>query len=314
MGLSKAPKTLRDYFYAWRLWTQAAEASGWSVLPANPRELALYLVQRAAERGKVGTVTRAIEAVNYVHALNGLAKPGLASLPQMVAEAVKRELGQPKQQRPPLETWMVREVVRLYCRDSAPWYQWVTGIGLLVGFAAAGRYDDLKEMRLDPTHCQFESTHVRLLLDKRKNRQHRADAQWLEIAASPGSDTCPVALLRRHVSRMGREGFLLRELVGGHHDNPYSWSLGQLGRPWDYEPFLRALRGALIHACGLPVEVAERYATHSMRRGCATTQLRQGLSESRVRQHAGVTSVTWCDTYNHPDTQQRLELTRILGL
>ena len=115
-----APLSSRQYFYGWKGWVRFAREREIAPLPANPQQFAKYLVFLVQGTGAKGSVTNAINAVNYVHTLNGLAPPGHASLPSTVASAVKRELAAPVDQKEPLEPWMLKAVVPGPCTPTSP--------------------------------------------------------------------------------------------------------------------------------------------------------------------------------------------------
>jgi hypothetical protein len=320
-GYSRARSTNRKYFYAWRRWVQFATQQGYSILPAEPQQFARYLVWIAASTAKLGGVTSAIDAIGFVHRLNKLPPPKTHGPVDAVAAALKREWGKPAHQVRPLKSWMVMTIVEHYClkRKQFSLYHWVIAMGILAGYTALGRYDDIKEMRLEPENCVFRDSHIRIFLRKRKNVA-KAEGMWVDIAADPGSPTCPVRLLRQYISYVGPRGFLLRDLqhngglgaTFGTLPHTPLWVPGNPARPLSYDAFKKALRLALKTACGFPDDIAELYATQSIRRGGATTALKHGINHSLVRTHAGVTSFDWTDRYNDPDLEQRLAPSRAL--
>lgn len=309
-GRSRAASTLHKYFYPWRKWVEACRAKGYTPLPAKSDEFTRYLVYLASNRRNASCVRDAISAVNFVHSLCDLPSPSQAStLPWGVADAVKREWAKPVKQAAPLETWMVAAILRRYCAEGGDLALWTVAIGILAGFVCFGRYDCITRLRLEPEFLRFapDGSHARLFIDKRKTDQYHG-GQFVDVAASPGSDICPVRLLQRYTQLVGAKGFLLR---GKGPDAPMA-----------YRDFIAAFRTALNLCCGIPRNLTEtyadlsvdRYSTHSIRRGATTAALRNGASVRGVRKQAGVTGLHWEDRYEDPDLEARLSVTRALDI
>jgi hypothetical protein len=201
IGSSSAPSTLKNYYYAYRLWAHACRDKGWIPCPADPVVFARYLVQLASNRQNVGCVSRAIEAVNYVHIINGLVGPGRTLLPIAVLTAVERDLKAPLRQAAPLTPWMLKSIILQYCTPTSPIKHWVVGVGITLGYMCFGRYDCLKELRLEASDCQFylDGPLVRIFVAKRKtetNVGRASGSMWRPLPARPPAQSgscCPTS-------------------------------------------------------------------------------------------------------------------------
>lgn len=309
LSASMAPNTIRDYFYAWRRWVDTCKAKGWCPCPAKANEFAKHLILIAQNTQKVGGITKAIAAVNYVHTLNQLPIPGYSPTISVVQEAIKRELTRPTVQKEPLLPWMVKAILRQYCTPTSSLWQWVIGINVMVAFALLDRYDDLSKLRLDPEYFELYETYAVFHVGKRKT-DPLGKGQKVEISAS-GSSTCPIMLLHEYVRRVGPRGPLLKPLVPYSHQRQINLSSDT---PMVYTTFLTAMRKALEECCGFPPELAKQFGTHSNRSGGATAMYRGGVDPNIPMNIAGVVGTQWRQRYDRPDLNTRLAASRTLGL
>ena len=105
-----APNTWRAYASDWRHWSTWATAHGAPVLPADPLDLARYLVAHAGTLS-TGTLTRRCSAVSKAHVLAGHGDPADDPAVREVLRGLRRQHGTPRRGAPPLWTSDVERII-----------------------------------------------------------------------------------------------------------------------------------------------------------------------------------------------------------
>jgi hypothetical protein len=86
-----------------------------------------------------------------------------------------------------------------------------------------------------------------------------------------------------------------------------------LGRESEFVEYIQHLRTCLTHIGVTPAE-AMLFAGQSARTGAATSAARAQMAPHDICRLAGVTSISWHLGYMRPDSHDRLQASRALGL
>jgi integrase len=95
-----APNTWRAYAADWRKWSAWAADYRLAALPAQPLDLARYLVDEA-ERVKTGTLSRRLSAIRKAHLLAGHADPTDDPAVRAVLQGLRRDRTEPAEGKQP---------------------------------------------------------------------------------------------------------------------------------------------------------------------------------------------------------------------
>jgi len=158
---SLAANTWRAYAADWRHWSAWATEHGIVLMPAEPLELARYLVDQAAA-ARVGTLTRRLSAIAKAHVLAGHADPTDDPAVREVLRGLRREHGTARRGAPPLWTSDVERITA--ATDTVPSRTFGPRQGtaeardralLLLAFTSALRRSelaalDIDDLKLDP--------------------------------------------------------------------------------------------------------------------------------------------------------------------
>src|SRR5437016_1991892 len=108
--VSKAESTLRGYRSDWRHFTEWCQAHDIGPLPALPETVASYIAE-CAERLKVGSIQRRLNAIAEAHKAVGIESPTLAGMVRNTLKGIKRTIGTAAVQKAPTLTDDIRAMV-----------------------------------------------------------------------------------------------------------------------------------------------------------------------------------------------------------
>ena len=253
---SKANETKRAFAKNWKAFESWCQAAGAVAFPCSPEVLEAYLVH-LAERGlRTASIEQARWSVDTAHRTGGLPAPGASEQVRVVLAGIRRTIGRPQHRKAALT---IEHLRRIPFRDDL--------IGrrdkalLLVGFAGGLRRSELAGLQVS----QIEETPfgLRLRLERSKTDQE-GQGQFVEIVRARTADCCPVEALRSWLAAAGIErGAVFRSIT--------RW--GRPGARLSTVSIGRLVKDAAA-ACGLD---PAQFGGHSLRAGCATYLLDQGV-------------------------------------
>lgn len=294
---SLAPNTWRAYQADWRHWSAWTSEQQLPTLPAQPLDLARYLVAHAGNQPgglSVGTLTRRLSAISKTHLLAGQADPADDPAVREVLRGLRRQHGTAKRGAPPLWTSDIERIIAETRTVPSP-----AGPGqglaelrdralLLLAFTTALRRSELSALHIS----DLEPDPAGLVVHVRRSKTDQSgDGSYVGVPHASRPALCPVQAtaewLQALAERLGQPrpdpgGPLFRPV--DRHDR-----LGSLGAH-RHGPQARlspdAIRAALIRratAAGLTPSHGERFFTaHSTRSGFATQAAANGATEASI--------------------------------
>jgi len=275
---SKAQNTLRGYRSDWRDFSRWCDAHGLSPLPAGPECVASYIAE-CAERLKVGSIQRRLNAISEVHKAMGLESPTSTGIVRATIKGIRRALGTATVQKAPAVTADIRAMVEatdaglIGVRDRAL---------ILLGFAGAFRRSEL--VSLDVEDCTFGKDGLTITLRRSKTDQE-GFGRKIGIPYGSNPSTCPIRTTQSWIEHAG--------IVTG----PIFRSIHRHGR-------IQPGRLAGADVARVMKKLAERagldplkYAGHSLRAGHATSAAIAGASERSIMNQTGHRSVQMLRRY-----------------
>jgi site-specific recombinase XerD len=275
---SKAASTLRGYRSDWREFCAWCERHGLRALPASPECVASYIAE-CAERIKVGSIQRRLNAIAEAHKANGLDSPPASGMVKNVMKGIRRTLGSAPSQKTAALTDDIRAMVDatdaslIGLRDRAL---------ILLGFAGAFRRSEL--VGLDIEDCAFGKDGLRVALRRSKTDQDGAGRK-IGIPYGSNPETCPVRVLQTWLEQAAiASGPVFRSLNRHGQVQPGGLSPADVAR----------VVKKLAQRAGLD---AAQYAGHSLRAGHATAAAIAGASERSIMNQTGHRSVQMVRRY-----------------
>ncbi len=275
---SKAESTVRGYQTDWRDFCAWCEGHGLCPLPSTPETVAAYIAE-CAERLKVGSIQRRLNAIAEAHKTSRLEVPTHDGLVRSTLKGIRRMKGTAPVQKAPALTDDIRAMVDVAdggligTRDRAL---------VLLGFAGAFRRSEL--VGLDVEDCAFTRDGLTITLRRSKTDQDGAGRR-IGIPYGSNPDTCPVRTLQGLINDTGiSTGPVFRSINRHGQIQPDRLSGIDVARVVKK----LALRAGLDPA---------KYAGHSLRAGHATTAAMAGASERSIMKQTGHRSVQMVRRY-----------------
>lgn len=219
---ARAPSTLRGYQSDWRefsAWCSSVDGGGSDPSPASAAAVAGYLTALAQAGAKVGTISRRLSAIRFVHQMRDQPDPTRNARVIAVWEGIRRTHGAPPEQAAPLmppelfdvldacptvKTWRtpgrLAEPDLAGARDRAL---------LLVGFVAALRRSELAALTVD--QVADHPNGLVLTLPRSKTNQTGEHVEVVVLPRAGHPERCPVTAIERWCQLAGvTDGALLR--------------------------------------------------------------------------------------------------------
>jgi integrase len=275
---SKAESTLRGYRSDWRDFCSWCGVRNLGALPASPETVASYIAE-CAERLKVGSIQRRLNAIAEAHKAVGVDPPTRHATVVNTMKGIRRSLGTAPVQKAPALTDDVRAMVdatdgsTIGARDRAL---------VLLGFAGAFRRSEL--VGLDVEDCAFSKDGLTITLRRSKTDQQGAGRK-IGIPYGSNPDTCPVRTVLAWVEAAGLTGGPLFRSVN-RHGKVHPGRLSGI----DVARVVKKLVGR----AGLD---PARFSGHSLRAGHATSAAMAGASERSIMNQTGHRSVQMVRRY-----------------
>ena len=292
---SKAKNTIRGYQSDWRDFCQWCERLGVCAVPGSPETVATYIAE-CAQRLKVGSIQRRLNAITEAHKAMELESPTHWPLVVNTMKGIKRSLGTAVEPKAPALTEDIRSMLAtadpglMGLRDRAL---------ILLGFAGALRRSEVVGIQFDDLVFNRDGLTVTLRRGK-TDQEGRGRKLGIPYGSSP--ETCPVRAVQTWlVSSATRSGPLFRSI--NRHGSILPKSLSGI----DVSRIVKKLakRAGLDHAS---------LAGHSLRSGHATSAAILGASERSIMNQTGHQSVEMVRRYIREGTLFRDNSATRLGL
>jgi len=247
-------------------------------LPAAAESVAAYIAE-CAERLKVGSIQRRLNAIAEAHKAASLDSPTHAGLVRNTLKGIRRTLGTAPAQKAAALTDDVRAMVEatddglIGERDRAL---------VLLGFAGAFRRSELVALAADD--CGFGKDGLTVTLRRSKTDQ-TGEGRKIGIPYGSNPETCPVRTVQAWMEQAGiTDGLLFRSINRHGKVQPGGLSGIDVAR----------IVKKLAERAGLD---AAKYAGHSLRAGHATSAAIAGASERSIMRQTGHRSVQMVRRY-----------------
>ena len=270
--------TLRGYRSDWREFTSWCSRLDLEPVPAAASTISTYLTELARAGAKVGTMSRRLSAIRFIHQLQNRPDPTRNARVVAVWEGIRRTHGAPPDQSAPLmppelfdvldacpvtKTWRTRgrpqETDVAGARDRAL---------LLIGFVAALRRSELAALTTD--HIAEHPNGLVINLPRSKTNQHGEEAEIVVVPRAGNPDRCPVTALQRWTD--------LAENTDGPLFRPVGKSNRPLPRRLNPDSINTLVQNAVARAGIDPTP----YSAHSLRAGFVTYAHLRGASDRAI--------------------------------
>ena len=275
--------------------------------PAKPIYVALYLSYLLQKADTPSPVEEAVNALSWAHNLACVEDPTGHPLVKQVLEGAKRMLAHRVNKKEPITPEILRSLVDRYATEQATLADIRTLTICLLGFVGFFRYSELAKIK--ECDLQFFEDHLEIFVESSKTDQYRDGA--IVVIARTGTDYCPVAMLERYMCLANisvanlSDNYLFRRLI--------STKNGQKLRDSANLSYTRAreLVLAMLESIGLD---RKQFSLHSLRSGGASAAANAGVPDRHFKRHGQWRSESAKDGYVQDRIEERLSVSKKLGL
>ncbi|GGM09624.1 site-specific integrase [Nakamurella endophytica] len=299
IGAARAANTVRGYRSDWTEFTTWCAQQGLDPLPAAPRTVSGYLTLLAGHGAKVGTMSRRLSAIKFVHKLQNHPDPTANALVVGVWEGIRRHhTTDPDQARPlmPPQLWDVLATFptqRTWKTPSRPPESDLAGARnramLLVGFVAALRRSEI--VGIDVEHIADHDRGIVVQLSRSKTNQRGDTTELVVLPRATNTARCPVTALQTWLQLAAiTDGPVFRAVSKGNR------ALNRRLAPAAVNDIVQTA----VAAAG--IDQPEQYSAHSLRAGFVTYAHTRGATDHAIAHQTRHRSLTSVGTYIRTDT------------
>ena len=303
---SKAPATVKKYAGAFSRWKRWANSKpGIVAFPAKPFQLALYMSFLMKSARTSAPVYEAVNSLSWVHTLAVVEDPTDHPLVKQILAGAKRILAHKTEKKEPITAEILQKLYDKFVTADADLPVIRTMTICLLGYAGFFRFSELASLR--ECDIKFYDQHVEVFVESSKTDQFREGA-WVPIARMH-SDTCPVSMLERYFQLAEIKGDADKHLFRGLTKTKEGYKL-RAGGGISYTRVRELLLEKLTEV-GLD---AKLFGLHSLRSGGASAAANAGVPDRWFKRHGRWLSENAKDGYIKDKLEDRLTVTKNLGL
>ena len=273
-------------------------------MPASPIHVALFLVELLESGATYSVVCNIVCSLKWAHDMNGRIDPTNNAFVKNLVESAKRHAKPVRRRKEPVTKEMLISLCGKF-KDSNGLMTIRDLTMILLAFSSFLRFDELSQLRCKDIIVKED--HLCIKIGKSKTDQYR-DGD--EILVSKGSsEACPYLMFLRYAQAasldLSTDMYLFRPL----YRSKKKCVLVKQNKPISYttarECFLRKLKAV---APGLHLGL------HSLRAGGATAAANSGVSDRCWKRHGRWKSDSSKDGYVKDSIENRLKVSKNLGL
>lgn len=304
---SRSDNTTKTYKYAFDAWTKWCVFNNICSLPGSDIHVSLYLIENAEYAHSDSKINNIFYAISWAHKLAGLPDPCKSNLVISVREGALRLIGHSLSKKEPITPDILKHIVLLYGKDNANLKDLRVACMCLLSFSGFLRFSELANLKRN--NIIFFDSHVKLHLEQSKTDIYREGKDVL-ISRTLNS-TCPVNMLQRYLISAdisdNNTDYIFRGLV--YCKSVDSYKLRKTGK-LSYTSARDILLSALNNL-GLD---KTKYGLHSLRSGGATAAASANIEDRIFKKHGRWKSDRAKDGYVKENIQERLSVTKNLGI
>ena len=272
--------------------------------PADPFFICIYFNDLILEKQSINAISTALCGIRWGHLKAGYDSPTDCQLVKLAFKGAQRVATvKDKNRKEPFTSEMIGELVKRYgSSDNLINHRFI--VICVIGFAGFLRISELLNLQIQD--IKFKESWYEITIKKSKTDQIREGN--IVFIAKTSTPTCPVFWLKKYLSSTGLQNqptsYLLCRLAKtkkGHN------AIGK--HPISYQT---ARKTFLEHINFLNPE--NDYGLHSLRSGGATAAANSGIPERLIGKHGRCSSATSREVCIKDAKQQRLRVSKSLGL
>lgn len=301
----KSDNTVKSYFNAFKRWERFIISQGHVALPAQSVHVALYLTHLLNNGSTFHPVSNAIYGIKWAHEINGLRDPTTNTFVTSILESSKRVAPKKTDKKEPVSTETLINICETF-KNSLDLLIVRDLCMMLLSFSGFLRYDEVSSLRF--SDVVVHESHLVLHIQKSKTDQYR---QSSEVLISKGTTVaCPYNMFFRYTNLAGfgcqsDSNYLFRPV----YRSGKTCKLISKNKKLSYT----AARESILGRVKL-VSPGCNVGLHSFRSGGATVAANADVSDRCLKKHGRWKSDSSKDGYIVDSTENRLKISKVLGL
>lgn len=302
---SKSDNTVKSYFNSFKRWQSFIYLQGHNALPAQPVHVALYLTHLINSGSTYHPVYNAIYGIKWAHEINGLLDPTDNNFVISILEAAKRVAPKKVDKKEPITKDALIQICDMFKHSTDALV--VRDLTMMVlSFSGFLRFDELVSLRFCDVILQ--ESHLILNIQKSKTDQYR---QGSEVLVSKGeTSACPYSMYVRYVKLVNfilspKDFYLFRPVFRSSSICKLINKNKKLSYTAARESILKRVKLVLPN-CNIGL--------HSFRSGGATAAANADVSDRCLKKHGRWRSDASKDGYIVDSIENRLHVSKCLGL
>ena len=298
-----APSTRQKYEKAWNSWCKFCVSHSIVALPADPFCIALYFNNLLHSQAKRGAINDAFYGIRWGHHSAGCFSPTDHPFVKLALDGALRLTEYTGSRRKdPMTSHMIKTLVKMYYNEPYNLSKIRFLVICILGFCGFMRISELLELKIKD--LSFYEEYMTIFLKESKTDQLR-EGNIIYISKT-FTKNCPVNLTKHYISLAGLKSndYLIAKLIRVKRGYKMDGS-EHLSYSRTREIFLQFTE---------PVSSGLSLGLHSLRSGGASAAAENNVSDRLISKHGRWSSERARDGYIADSTQNRLKVSRQLGL
>ena len=287
-------------------WQSFCSTRNINVIPANYFSVAMFLTDMLEKGATKHTVIPAVHAIKYHHQINGHEFRTNNPYIKGMMDAANRLPKLKSNKKLPIPTETIINICEKY-KDSNSLAD-IRDLALIsLSFAGFLRFDEVSSIKAN--HIKFEQDHMQIYLPKSKT-----DQIWdgTNIVIAKGETAaCPMNLTKEYLARANikenANEFIFRPLFRSKSRSGIVYSNKKISYSTARECCIKKLKS-------VGYKDIKSFGLHSFRSGGATAAAKAKISGDNVKRHGRWRTEESKERYIRKDLEERLEITKSLGL
>lgn len=301
---SKSDSTVRKYYIYFQKWQSFCKENSFDPMPAQPIHVAIYVTRLLDLQSSYSVISASVYSIKWAHSLCGKSDPTDNGFVTNLLETSKRLRSNKTIKKDVVTSEMLKELCLLY-EGSTDLLDIRDLCMILIGYSGFLRYDELSKLKC--CNVKIFDTQFSLHIDSSKTDRYRKGEEIL--IAKGDSIACPYLMLRKYLGlaaiELSSDHFLFKPMFRSGN----KCSLIYKNKPLSYTRAKECILSKLRR-----INPNLNLGLHSLRAGGATAAANAGVSDRCLKRHGRWKSDSSKDGYIEDSFENRIEITKHLGL
>ena len=306
---SRQEGTVKNYLFGFNRWKKwASQYAEVTVLPAQPKYVAIFLTDILYASKSHAPVSNAFYSLSWAHKMAGVLDPTEHEVVKRIKDSAHRVLGKGNNTKSPVTPDILFALYDFYGLEDASLKDLRIMAICLLSYSGFLRYDEYSNILF--SDVVFHDDFVTIFIEKSKTDVYR-DGKQVFVSCTD-SKCCTVKMLKRyiHLAKFAEnsQDYLFKGLTYHHKSKTYTLRKQHKGISYT------TAREIVLKAFGSVGLNIKEFGTHSMRKGGATAAAKNHVLDRLIMKHGRWVSERSKDLYITEGVQEKLSVSKSLGI